>query len=122
MSERYPLHDDGIEGTCMGDGAAWTSSTGLRAVGLDWTLVPCPYPALKEIHMRWLGVALIVLGVLGIVYGGFWYTTEDTKAEIGPLKVKVEEEKRVNVPLWVGVGAVVAGVVVVATRTKPVAG
>ena len=66
--------------------------------------------------MRLLGLVLVVLGILAVIYGGFWYTTEENKAELGPVKVKVEEKKRVNVPLWAGVGAIVIGAgLVVAT-------
>lgn len=68
--------------------------------------------------MRALGLALIVLGVLALVYGGFFYTTDETKAEIGPVKVKVEERKRVNIPLWAGVGSVAVGAIILATGAK----
>lgn len=71
--------------------------------------------------MKIIGIALLALGVLALIYGGFWYTTDETKAEIGPLKVKVQEDKRVNVPVWVGVAMIAAGAVVVATRGKLVA-
>ena len=59
--------------------------------------------------MRILGAVLLALGVLAVVYGGFWYMKEETKAEIGPLKLKVEERERVNVPVWAGVGGIVVG-------------
>jgi len=68
--------------------------------------------------MRLLAVALLVLGVLAIIYGGFWYTKEDTKAEVGPIKVKVEERTRLNVPLWAGVAAVGAGAILLATGSR----
>lgn len=63
--------------------------------------------------MKLAGIALIVLGILAVVYGGFWYTKDETKAEIGPITVKVEEKNRVNVPLWAGIAAIVGGAVVV---------
>jgi len=59
--------------------------------------------------MRLAGIILVVLGILAVVYGGFSYTTNDTKAEVGPIKIKVEEEERVNVPLWLGIAAIVGG-------------
>ena len=65
--------------------------------------------------MRILGAALLALGVLAVVYGGFWYTKDETKAEIGPIKVKVEEKERVNIPLWAGVLGIVAGAVLLTT-------
>jgi hypothetical protein len=51
----------------------------------------------------------LIVGVLGIGYGGFSYTSESTVAKLGPLELKAEEEKRVNLPLWAGVALVVVG-------------
>jgi len=65
--------------------------------------------------MRALGIVLIVLGVLALIYGGFWYTKDDTKAEIGPVKIKVEERDRVNIPLWAGIGSIGVGALLLAT-------
>jgi len=56
-----------------------------------------------------IGIALIVLGILGLVYGGFSYTKESHTAKLGPLELSVKEKERVNVPLWAGVGGIVAG-------------
>lgn len=69
--------------------------------------------------MKLLGAALLVLGILACIYGGFWYTKDETKAEVGPIKVKVEEEKRVNIPLWAGVGGIVGGAILLATSRGP---
>ena len=55
------------------------------------------------------GIVLIVAGVLGLGYGGFSYTKETHQADLGPLHLSVAEKQRVNVPVWAGVGAVVAG-------------
>lgn len=56
-----------------------------------------------------LGILLIVAGTLGLVYGGFSYTEESTAAKIGTLEITVDQEKNVNVPMWAGVGSIVAG-------------
>jgi len=56
-----------------------------------------------------VGVALIACGVLGLIYGGFSYTRETHETQIGPLELSVEDRERVNVPVWAGVGAIVAG-------------
>ena len=61
--------------------------------------------------MKIAGVMLIVVGALALAYGGFSYTKDTHKAEIGPLKFSVQERDRVNVPQWAGIGAIVAGVV-----------
>ena len=54
-------------------------------------------------------IALIVAGVLGLVYGGFSYTSETHDAKLGPIEISVEDRERVNVPVWAGVGAIVIG-------------
>ena len=56
------------------------------------------------------GIVLIVLGCLGLAYGGFSYTKETSAVKLGPIELKVEEKENVNVPLIVSAGAVVLGV------------
>lgn len=56
-----------------------------------------------------LGIVLIAVGILGLVYGGFSYTKESHEAKIGPITLSVTEKDRVNVPMWVGIGAIVVG-------------
>jgi uncharacterized membrane protein YidH (DUF202 family) len=58
-----------------------------------------------------LGVALIVAGILGLVYGSFSFTKETHEAKIGPLELQLKEKQTVNIPVWAGVGAIVAGTV-----------
>lgn len=68
--------------------------------------------------VRILGVVLIVAGALALAYGGFSYTKESTKAQLGPLQLKVQEKEQVNVPTWAGLGAVAAGVVLLLAGKK----
>jgi hypothetical protein len=56
-----------------------------------------------------LGIVLIVAGILGLGYGGFTYTKETHEAKLGPIVVSVTDKETVNVPIWVGVGAIVIG-------------
>jgi multidrug transporter EmrE-like cation transporter len=65
-----------------------------------------------------VGIVLIVAGVLALVYGGFSYTKETHKAEIGPLKLSVAEKEQVNVPQWAGIAAIVAGALVLVVGGK----
>lgn len=65
-----------------------------------------------------LGIVLLVLGILGLAYGGFSYTRDDHKASIGPVDITVEETERVNVPMWAGVLAIVAGGALLASGRK----
>jgi len=54
-------------------------------------------------------IALIVAGALGLAYGGFSYTKDTHQAKIGPIELSVSEKQTVNVPIWAGVAAIVAG-------------
>jgi hypothetical protein len=55
------------------------------------------------------GIVLIIAGLLGLMYGGFSFTKETHTAQIGPIALSVKEKETVNVPMWAGVAAVVAG-------------
>jgi hypothetical protein len=59
--------------------------------------------------LKILALALIAAGVLGLIYGGFTYTKKTHEAKIGPIEMAVKEKETVNVPMWAGVGAIVAG-------------
>ncbi len=62
--------------------------------------------------LRVVAVLAIVLGALALVYGGFSYTRESTAAKLGPIELKVEEKKNVNVPVWAGLAGIFAGAIV----------
>jgi uncharacterized membrane protein YidH (DUF202 family) len=63
-----------------------------------------------------LAILLIVAGGLGLLYGGFTYTKDTHQAKLGPIELSVKETQTVNVPVWVGVGAIVAGVILLFVR------
>ena len=52
---------------------------------------------------------VILVGVLGLVYGGFSYTKDTTAVKIGPIELSVKEKETVNIPMWAGIGAIVIG-------------
>jgi hypothetical protein len=59
--------------------------------------------------LKIVALALIAAGVLGLMYGGFTYTKKTHEAKIGPIEMAMKEKETVNVPVWAGVGAIVAG-------------
>ena len=61
---------------------------------------------------------LIVAGLLGLVYGRFSYTRETQEAKLGPFELSVKDTETVNVPVWAGVGAIVAGGVLLLFASK----
>ena len=68
--------------------------------------------------LKAIAFALLVAGVLALVYGGFTYTKKTHKTELGPISFAVKEKETVNVPVWAGVAAVVAGGVLLFVNTK----
>ena len=61
--------------------------------------------------MKLIGVALIVLGVVALVYEGITYTTSEKVIDLGPLKAEVERKKTIPLSPPVGVVAVAGGIV-----------
>jgi hypothetical protein len=65
-----------------------------------------------------VGIALIIIGIVALAYGGLSFTTSEKVAEIGPLKVEREKTRSVPLPPILGGAAVVAGVVLVAVGAR----
>ena len=65
-----------------------------------------------------IGIVLIVAGAIALAYGGFSFTKETHKAEVGPLSLSVKEKENVNVPQWAGIAAIVAGAVMLVVGGK----
>jgi hypothetical protein len=59
--------------------------------------------------LRLAALVLLIAGVLGVAYGGFSYTKDTHDVKLGPVELAVKEKERVNIPLWVGIGAVALG-------------
>jgi uncharacterized membrane protein YidH (DUF202 family) len=60
--------------------------------------------------VKLIGVALIVLGVVALVYGGITYTTREKVIDMGPLKAEVKKEKTIPLSPVLGVIALAGGV------------
>lgn len=60
--------------------------------------------------MKALGVVLIVLGVIGLVWGGITWTKRDKVLDVGPVQVTKEEHKSLPLPPIAGAVLLVAGV------------
>jgi len=58
---------------------------------------------------KMIAVALIVLGIVGLMYGKFSYTKDTHTAKLGPIDLSVKEKETVNIPVWAGVIAIVVG-------------
>jgi multidrug transporter EmrE-like cation transporter len=59
--------------------------------------------------VKMFGIVLIIAGVLGLAYGSFSYTKDTQQAKLGPIELSIKNKETVNIPVWAGVGAIVAG-------------
>lgn len=59
--------------------------------------------------IKLLGVALIIAGILGLAYGSFTYTKDTHDVKIGPLAMSIKDKETINIPVWAGAGAILAG-------------
>ncbi len=66
--------------------------------------------------MKMLAIVLIVAGGLALAYGGFTYTKETHQAKLGPIEFSVKDTETVNIPIWAGLGLMVAGVALLFVR------
>jgi len=70
-----------------------------------------------EVHMRLLGVILIVVGAAMLVYGGFSFTRNDTVIDAGPIEVNAEKEE--HVPFSPILGGIILATGAVLVIRKP---
>jgi hypothetical protein len=65
-----------------------------------------------------IGVILIVLGMAGLAWGGFTYTTREKVIDIGPIHATRDETHSVPLPPIAGGLALAAGIVLLVSRDK----
>lgn len=65
-----------------------------------------------------VAIVLIIIGTMGLTYGGFTYTKETHETDLGPIHMSVDETEYVNIPIWAGVGAIVLGGLLLIGRIK----
>ena len=65
-----------------------------------------------------LGIILIAIGLLGLVWGGFTYTTREKVVDIGPIHATRDQTHNVSLPPIAGAVALIGGVVLLAARRK----
>lgn len=56
-----------------------------------------------------LALILLAAGTLILVYRGFTYTSKKHTASLGSIDFSLKEKKRLEIPVWAGVVAIVAG-------------
>ena len=56
-----------------------------------------------------IAILLLVAGAAALALGSFSYTKDKTVLKVGTLEVSAKEKEQVNLPVWLGVGAIAVG-------------
>ncbi|MEX2272318.1 MAG: hypothetical protein WD690_12645 [Vicinamibacterales bacterium] len=65
-----------------------------------------------------IGVILIVIGLIGLIWGGISYTREEKVLDLGPLEATAERRETVPIGPVVGGIALVGGIVLLVSARK----
>ncbi len=68
--------------------------------------------------MKVLGILLIAAGILMLVFKGFNFTQEKNIVDLGPVEINKKENKSIGWPVYAGVVALGAGILVLVTSNK----
>ena len=60
--------------------------------------------------MRIVGIILIIVGIVGLAYGGITYTRRRDTVTLGPISASVTQRETVPIPPIAGAIALVAGI------------
>jgi hypothetical protein len=66
-----------------------------------------------------IGVILIVLGVVGLIYGGITYTSSENVVDMGSVHLQVDQKKQIPLSPIAGVAAVAVGVILILVGRRP---
>jgi hypothetical protein len=68
--------------------------------------------------MRPIGILLIVVGLIGVIWGGVTYVKDRDTAHLGPIHVTTVKKDRISIPPTAGVAALVVGGLLVFVSTR----
>lgn len=65
-----------------------------------------------------IGAILIVIGLVGLIWGGITYTREEKVLDVGPIEATAERRETIPIGPVVGGIALVGGIVLLATGRR----
>ncbi len=65
-----------------------------------------------------IALLLIACGTLALIYRGFDYGSQTRRVDLGPVELAVKKQERVQIPVWVGAGAIGLGALLLLLRRK----
>jgi len=65
-----------------------------------------------------LGIALLVIGIIMLIYTGFSYTKREKVVDAGPIHISADKEHSVNWPPYAGGILVLGGIILLASGNR----
>jgi hypothetical protein len=75
-------------------------------------------PPKEAVMSKTLGIVLIALGLFGLAWGGFTYTTREKIVDVGPIHATRDKTHEVPLPPIAGAVALIAGIVILVAGKK----
>jgi hypothetical protein len=76
------------------------------------------FSAKEAVVNKTLGIVLIALGLFGLAWGGFTYTTRETVVDIGPIHATRDKTHNIPLPPIAGALALIGGIVLLVAGGK----
>ena len=67
---------------------------------------------------RTIGILLIVIGAVGVIWGGVTFIKDRDVTEIGPIEIVTEEKEHIPISPILGVVALIAGGVLIGVTSR----
>ena len=68
--------------------------------------------------ITWIGIVLVILGVLSLAYQGINYNRQESIVDVGPVHLTAETHERISLPPIVGGLALASGAIVLMMGTR----
>ena len=68
--------------------------------------------------MKLIGIVLVILGIVGLAYGGVTWTTKEKVVDLGPLQVTHDKTQSLPLPPIAGGICLIAGVVLLVSAGR----
>ena len=69
--------------------------------------------------MKLIGIGLVILGIVGLAYGGLTWTTKEKVVDLGPLQVTHDKTQSLPLPPIAGGVCLIVGVVLLVAPGRP---
>ena len=68
--------------------------------------------------MKAIGIVLVILGIVGLVYGGITWTRKDKVVDVGPVEVTANKKESIPLPPIAGGVMLAAGLVLLLKKPR----